>query len=268
MKIERAAMNFRPDQRFLFVIGHGRSGTTLMQKALNSSVNIFLFAEANWQNFDLRAYGFAQWYNSMHRSFGNPPCKGDRCPEIEGSLPDVLDELGKSYHWIGDKVAFSDESLGYDRTKAWQFFFRWFPKAYYILMLRDADSVVQSAQNIFPQETAGIYVYSYLKSLLNITNYYLLFDNCIVVDFPRVDSTCFDAIGRWIGEDLSNAGGEWEVGRNEKKSSILDLEGIGDARYYYETLSSLIDPDTMKIKDRLNLRKIQRELYNRFDQGT
>jgi hypothetical protein len=53
--------------RGLFVIGAARTGTTILQNALNDSADVFLFGEPGFHR-DPGSADFAVRYNSMHRA--------------------------------------------------------------------------------------------------------------------------------------------------------------------------------------------------------
>ena len=58
------------EQQGLFVLGAARSGTTVLQNALNDSREIFLFGEPSFHD-DMGTADFATRYNYMHRAWGN-----------------------------------------------------------------------------------------------------------------------------------------------------------------------------------------------------
>src|SRR5204862_6445007 len=70
------------EKQGLFVVGHARSGTSILMQALNTSPDIFLLGEANLYVEGLRI-GFPRWFNDMHRQFGNTLGKGSYCRSEE-----------------------------------------------------------------------------------------------------------------------------------------------------------------------------------------
>src|ERR1700722_5699340 len=71
----------RPSRRWrklgkqgLFIIGHMRTGTTVLQNALNESKDILLFGEANFHR-DPGLSDFRTRYNRWHEENGNQPSK-------------------------------------------------------------------------------------------------------------------------------------------------------------------------------------------------
>jgi hypothetical protein len=68
--------------RGLFVIGHARSGTTILADVLNISDDVCCGAVFN-RSIDVE--NFAESFNSMHRGFGDPPIKGYWIPGFRGA---------------------------------------------------------------------------------------------------------------------------------------------------------------------------------------
>ena len=71
----------RLESQGLFIIGAARSGTTILQNALNDSRDIFLFGEPCF-HADSGDADFASRYNTMHRSWGNQENKSSYCPPL------------------------------------------------------------------------------------------------------------------------------------------------------------------------------------------
>jgi hypothetical protein len=104
--------NITPSSSGLFIVGHVRSGTTILQNALNDSDEIYLFGEAQFCR-DPGSRDFAARYNAMHRSFANQITKSTYCPPIlteDGTWQDYLRELSTLYRYVGDKVAFGPDA--------------------------------------------------------------------------------------------------------------------------------------------------------------
>ena len=248
----------------LFVIGHARSGTTVLQYALNSSPDIFLFGEANFHNHGRQEEAFAAWYNQMHTQFRNPPAKGDRCPLVPGSYLDVMAHLRDHFRWVGEKVAFRDDSLGYSFASSYDFLLRHFQNASYICTLRNPLATLLSNREQFGFEDFGLYALSYAKCLLHLANTYMTFDRTLVAHYERIDQASFVRMGSFLESDLGEAFSEYDVARQTARAGSLDAVDHPDMGYIaaaYDRLSDLIDPATMRIPNRAALRRLQRELY-------
>lgn len=248
-------------ERGLFIVGHARSGTTVLQCALNSSPDIFVFGEANF-HVPREPGRFARWYNEMHASFGNPPAKGDRCPEYEGDLDDVLAELLRRYRWVGDKIAFRDESLGYDCDASLRYLLRRHTRATMLCTLRHPLATIASNREKFSPADLSVYVLSCTKALAHLCNTYLSFDRALVVHFETIAAPTFARIGAYLDVDLSEAFSEYDprIQRARGHDSLDDLHpGARRTVAYYEDIAGLVDHH-LRIPDRARLRTIQREL--------
>jgi hypothetical protein len=252
-----------PSERGLFIVGHARSGTTVLQYALNSSQDIHIFGEANFQNHSENGE-FAAWYNSMHESFGNPPAKGDRCPDIRGNLESVLKELRSRYRWVGDKVAFRHESLGYSFSKSYSYQYREFPLSVYILTMRRPSSVLSSNVEMFSPEDIQTYVDSILACLLHTVNMYLTFDRCLMLSYEEISPATFDCVADFLNTPLGCAYNEYDRSRQLKRSgSPTDCfsERMSLLSKMHEEVVDLVSPKSLRIANRSALRRIQRQLY-------
>ena len=90
-----------PPEQTLFIIGVARSGTTVLQNALNASPDIFLLGEPDI--YDDHSAGFASRYNAMHAAWGNQPAKSSYLPKVldkDGTWRDHLAALSRHHRWI------------------------------------------------------------------------------------------------------------------------------------------------------------------------
>src|ERR1700761_4854868 len=95
----------------LFIIGHARSGTTVLQNALNGSNDIYLFGEANFY-LDDGAPDFRARYNKSHELNGNQPNKSTICPaafEGDARWCDYLFHLSHLFRFVGEKIVMNPE---------------------------------------------------------------------------------------------------------------------------------------------------------------
>ena len=128
----------------LFIIGHARSGTSVLHTALNLSPDIFLLGEASLHcHHDKK--GFAQWYGSMHAANGLPPWKCYSCPvptDPDGDGFDVLLEARHSYKYIGEKLAFRHPKISgaYEFGTSYDFLLKHFWKSHYVCALRNPST--------------------------------------------------------------------------------------------------------------------------------
>ena len=139
----------RATARHLFIIGPARSGTTVLQNALNDSPDIFLLGEP-----DLRrdtAPGFAARYNARHREWGNQETKSSFCPHIlpeDGTWRDYFDALATRYLWVGAKLVINPIRPVEELEELFDFHCREFFSAYYIFTFRDPLATVLSTRDL------------------------------------------------------------------------------------------------------------------------
>ena len=72
----------------LLVIGHARSGTTVLLNALNTCRDIYLLGEP-FTFRDGGVAGFRQRFNDKHRRYGNQPTKSAYAPALPGLAEDA-----------------------------------------------------------------------------------------------------------------------------------------------------------------------------------
>jgi len=139
-----------PSERCLFIIGAARSGSTVLQNALNDSPEIFLFGEPNFHADD-GTPGFAARYNAMHRSWANQENKSSFCPAVlpnDGTWREYLCKLGTYYRFVGAKLVIEPAR---DRAYLDQFFdfqCRNFYRSKYIFTFRAPLPTISSTQQL------------------------------------------------------------------------------------------------------------------------
>ncbi|MBY0611848.1 MAG: sulfotransferase [Beijerinckiaceae bacterium] len=190
----------------IFIVGHARSGTSILLDALNSSKAIFMFGEANFHETHPRT-DFRQWYNSMHEGFGNLRGKGTYCPALlgdEASGWDYLQQMSKSFRRVGDKVAFRDETLGYNFQRFFDFQTRHFFDSFHVCIIRHPYMTLKSSFQMFDQTDHVIYVRSYIKTILQILELYQTMPNVPILIHEMIDESTFNLLSQWMDIDLSH----------------------------------------------------------------
>src|ERR1700761_5973488 len=135
-------------ERGLFVIGAARTGTTILQNALNHAPAIFLFGEPNL-HLETGEGNFAARYNAMHRGWGNQKTKSTFCPPVlpvDGPAEEYLNRLAQTYAWVGSKIVVNNrrDPDWIDRLLAYHC--QRFYTARYIFTFRDPIAVVGSTR--------------------------------------------------------------------------------------------------------------------------
>ena len=246
----------------IFIVGHARSGTSVLYNALNSSPDVFLLAEANFHQ-SIGESDFAAWYTAMHESFANLPAKGYRCPMIPGDGWASLFNLRTTYRHVGEKVAFRSRELGYDMVASYLFLQRWFLGSAYLCTLREPRQVLLSNREMFHVEDMRPYFVSYMECLAHEVNIYLTFDRTYFLVYEMIDRRTFEILGRHLEIELDEAYSEYDPARQSAQHEgdfgpLTPLLAI--AEDWYARLRSFVDPETLRCPNRVGLRHFQSEM--------
>ena len=193
------------EKQGLFVVGHARSGTTVLMRALNSSRDIFLLGEANLALEGLKP-GFARWYNQMHAGDGKPSTKDTFCPVATSEYAngvETLNWLSQRFRYVGEKIAFRSHNLGYDPQRFFEFHARNFFLSHYVCVIRHPADVLKSSREMFKPQNLLLYADSYLQTLLLILAFAETLPNVHVLFHESINQHAFDVLGERFGVDLS-----------------------------------------------------------------
>jgi hypothetical protein len=178
-----------PVRNGLFVVGCARSGTTILQNALNDSDEVFLFGEPDF-HFDPGTPDFAQRYNEMHRSWRNQPTKSTFCPalfEQDACWPDYLVRLSDSFRFVGSKIVLNPMTFLHDPDHILNFYTREFYDSHFVFTFRNPLYVTQSSRELQQMTGGGVspfemlaasYVAAvslYIAMLRNLPNVHVVF---------------------------------------------------------------------------------------------
>jgi hypothetical protein len=220
-----------PPERGLFIIGAARTGTTILQNALNHSPAIFLLGEPNL-HLETGEDNFSARYNAMHRSWSNQKTKSTFCPPIlpaDGSAEDYLNRLSQTYTWVGSKIVMNNR-----RDQDWvrrlsAYHCQNFYTARYIFTFRDPIAAVKSTRGL--QMLGGTEVDSPFNLLANYLETVELFVDAIrnlphvrAVFHEDMGAEQFQSIGSWLNVDLSTSQAYYDQARIRPH----DGNGFGD----------------------------------------
>jgi hypothetical protein len=200
------------DDRGLFVIGHARSGTTVLQNALNASPAIYLFNEANF-HCDGGAPGFGARFNSWHRALGNQPSKGTYCPAVlavDGGWADYLRQLSCYHRRVGEKLAISPIGKWVQGAALMDFMARHFYRSHFIFCFRSPIAVMTSMLRFAecgnePISDPSFVMIGYLSVVRLYITMARVFPNVHVVFHEEATEALFAALGGKLRIDLSHA---------------------------------------------------------------
>ncbi|MCX7353068.1 MAG: sulfotransferase, partial [Proteobacteria bacterium] len=261
--------NFSLTNRGLFVVGHARSGTTILLDALNSSRDVYCLGEANLHK-TVEKTDFCNWFNAMHRSFNNPLMKSSYLPDFsDQSGWGVLKKMSESYKFVGEKVAFRQEELGYDYVSFFNFSAKYFQSSNYICVIRHPRSVSASNIEMF---TAGRLNDDTLEAVAisQMQCYYLIMclastlKNVFVIVHERIEQNTFNYLGSMLDINLDKAGSYYDFKKTVTSSDFIQkipMEGVAKTVNYYERFVGLFSPETLRPISSLNARNLLFELY-------
>ena len=217
--LRRQAPRAPASARRLFIIGAARSGTTVLQNALNDSADIFLLGEP-----DLRhdtAPGFAARYNTRHRQWGNQETKSSFCPALlaeDGAWRDHLDALALHHRWVGAKLVINPVRPADELAEMFDFHCRCFYDAYYIFTFRDPLATALSTRDLqvlSRGETDGVraimrnfaeVVALYMRMMRNLPHVRAVFHE-------QMDAEAFATLQTWLGVSLAGAAAYYDTQR-------------------------------------------------------
>jgi hypothetical protein len=226
-------MPLPPAKSCVFIAGAARSGSTILQNALNDSPEIFLFGEPNFHT-DPGTPDFAARYNAMHRSWSNQETKSSFCPPVlagDGPWNAYLCQLAKQHSLVGAKTVITTAGTDASAEDWFAFQCRHFFTSRYIFTFRDPLATLFSTQGL-QRLTIGK-----AKSLASIMTNYLaviaLYLRCLRI-LPNVQAIChedvdragFDSLEAWLGVKLHHAHLYYDSGRVQTyDDSTLDAAG-------------------------------------------
>jgi hypothetical protein len=197
--------------RTLFIIGAARSGTTVLQNALNDSPDIFLLGEPDiYGDTDP---GFAGRYNAMHRSWGNQQTKSSHLPalnETDGAWREHLAALARHHRWVGAKLVINPVRAEGELDRRFDLHTREFYSSRYLFTFRDPLAAALSTRDLqllLGGDTNGLDVI--LKNQMEVIAFYVralrLLPHVRAVFHEDVAPSTFEALSAWLGTPLDRA---------------------------------------------------------------
>ena len=215
----------------LFVVGPARNGTTVLQDALNSSPDVYLFGEPDF-HLDQGASDFAARYNAMHRQWQNQATKSTFCPELfaqDASWPEYLTALSRHYRLVGSKIVTHGSA---DPTVALPALFRFqcrhFYTAHYVFTFKEPASVIASSRSFqMALEGTSSSFDQVLRNYVETIGLYVLMKrtlpNVHVVFHGGINEATFAILGTKLGVDLSDASAYYD-GQRVVTYDVKDLQ--------------------------------------------
>jgi Sulfotransferase family len=244
--------------RGLFVIGHARSGTTILADALNTSDDVCCLMEPYfYRSIDLA--NFAESFNSMHRGFGNPPIKGYWTPGFGGATGrGVIRNLRETYRYVGEKLAFRQREKDYDPDRFFAFAMEEFPKSPFVCVIRDPVKVTSSVIDMFENsnfgaETIAGVVRSQLDTYMLILRLALIVPSCFLLVHETIDSRVLEILGSHLAINLERAGHLYVPDFKrmphtaEGERILADNRDVQALQAVYSDMKGLVHPGSIQI---------------------
>lgn len=147
--------------RSVFILGFGRSSTSVTLHMLNTAPNALLLGEANlFQRND--AARFRDWYNTQHVNNGGQAAKStyapDFIPDRDHTWWEWLQAAATHYDVIGDKMALSSYHFSQADPERIRSFFeaRFFDARYIFLIRNPVDTLISIAKLFQIEDDSGI----------------------------------------------------------------------------------------------------------------
>lgn len=208
------------EPRGLFIIGAARTGTTILQNALNDSDDIFLFGEPCFHK-DPDSADFSARYNGMHRAWGNQENKSSYCPKLfesDASWPTYLARLADLYRCVGSKIVINPIHAEEEARLIFDFHCRHFYLSHYIFAFRNPLDVLMSTRGLaqlnggsvatFAEVLKGYFVVLqlFIRMLRNLPHVHVIFHEA-------VDAGVFGALEKSLGTPLTHAYAYYDHGK-------------------------------------------------------
>jgi len=176
------------DRQGLFVIGSGRSGTTIFVNCLNLSKEVCVLEESDLF-LNLQQQDFVRFFNARHRLYDNLFRKGAYIPPSPYGDDDAfsfLSRMSRRYRYVGEKLAIGPQPNVYGegwQPKCLDFYSRYFFGSTYFLTMRAPAEVIWSMKKKFPDRTSAALFECWLLSVDFQIDIYLAFENTYVTFF-------------------------------------------------------------------------------------
>lgn len=196
----------------LFIIGAARTGTTILQNALNDSTDIFLLGEPALHR-DPGSADFATRYNAKHRAWNNQETKSSYCPrlfEADACWQAYLARLAELYRYVGSKIVITPGRAGEEAERVLAFQSRYFYQSHYVFTFRNPLDVLMSTRGLAEYNGGWVAGYTdvmkgffevvalFIRSLRNLPHVHVVFHEA-------VDAEVFGRLEQALGIPLSNA---------------------------------------------------------------
>jgi hypothetical protein len=244
----------------LVVIGHARSGTTVLLNALNTSPDAYLLGEP-FSYRDSGERGFRARFNRAHRSYRNQISKSTYAPRLPGLAEDApaaeyLRALREHYAIYGEKIGLTSPRYGSDfaRLQDWLEDHR----PHCLFVFREPGDVLDSTAKMFEFTTSTDNILSYALTARLYLNLARVLPDVRHVLHSEIAQGTFEVLGRWLGADFSSAHACYDAPRQQRRDPAQSSPEIETLNAAYDFLSrqaprdGLIPPALLQTEQKLS----------------
>jgi tetratricopeptide (TPR) repeat protein len=207
----------------IFIIGHARSGTTVLTHILNTDQEVCILQEAEiYWNYEVSHY--AEVFNrrgSMRKRTwrkGNyiPPC-------VPGSLNGrrVIEGLSKYYRRVGDKIALGPGRI--EQIKIWEFFAKNYFNANYIFTFRDPLQAAASMKRMFPENSYTEILDTWITSVALMMRFISFLPNVCAIPMERYSACVLQTLNERLGTMAVISGASIHQARKISRDDIFGI---------------------------------------------
>jgi len=182
---------------------------------------------------------------------------------------DVLKKMSVNYKFIGEKVAFRQEELGYDYASFFNFSAKYFQLSNYICVIRHPRNVSASNIEMF---TSGRLDENSLEAVCisQMQSYYLIIclvltlKNVFVVVHERIQQETFSSLACSLDINFDSAGSYYDFKKtvtSHEFSEKIPSDGISKVIDYYDRFVSLFSHENFRPINSLTARNLAFDLY-------
>jgi hypothetical protein len=189
------------DRQGLFILGCGRSGTTILARSLNRSPDAVLLEEA--MLFLLHGVtDFVSYFNAHHAAMGNRCLKGTYLtppltPEC-GPMATLL-RLASQYQLVGEKVALGPHDYPPNWPQIYlDFQGKYFFRSKYLHIMRTPVESIWSMHKMFPHQPISRLFEVWLQSIALSLDAYHVFPNSKILFFDDLGQSMIERLSLWL----------------------------------------------------------------------
>ena len=223
----------------LAVIGHARSGTTVLLNAFNSCPDIYMMGEpfSYWESGEKN---FRDRFNAKHVGYRHHPSKSTYAPVLpnlpeDADLSEYFEALSEHYPIYGEKIALASPRYGHDPAKL----MLWVEinRPHCLFVFRAPQSTIASMPRLLPNLTLEENIYSYAMTMRLYFDLARTLPNIRHIIHEDISARTFNNLGNWLDLDLSFASGFYDKRHQAARRASAETPEIATLISAYDFLS-------------------------------